>query len=56
MNEIQTKKISASAGLRNLLVHHYVKIDLEKLYKDLKLGISNYEKYCQYIKKFIDIK
>lgn len=47
------KRISASAGLRNLLVHHYVKVDLQKLYKDLKSGINDYEKYCTYIKKFI---
>lgn len=46
-------KIAGSAGLRNLLIHHYEEVDLQKLYKDLSRGIKDYEKYCHYIEKFI---
>lgn len=49
-------KIAGSAGLRNLLIHHYEEVDIKKLYKDLTAGIKDYEKYCYYIEKFIQKK
>lgn len=48
------RKIAGSAGLRNLLVHHYEEIDIDKLYRDLKNGIKDYQQYCHYIEKFVE--
>ena len=48
------KNIADSAGLRNLLIHHYDKFDLDRFYDNLKEGIIDYEKYIDDIYKFIE--
>lgn len=48
------RRIAGSAGLRNILVHHYEEIDIDKLYSDLKNGIKDYQQYCHYIEKFVE--
>ena len=47
-------KIADSAGLRNLLVHHYDEIDLDRFYNGLKGGIEDYQDYVKEINKNLE--
>jgi len=47
------EKISKSAGLRNMLVHEYDKIDPQIVYSSVADTLSAYTKYCEYILKYI---
>ncbi|MBU1290539.1 DUF86 domain-containing protein [bacterium] len=40
------------AGLRNILIHEYINIDWEEIYKNL-LGIEQFYKFMNYIKKWL---
>ena len=48
------RRIADSAGLRNLLVHHYDEIDLDHFYLGLKPGIADYWRYAQEIFKYVE--
>lgn len=48
-------EISKSAGLRNILVHNYHKLDEEIFYHSIKNCLTDYTKYCDYILKFINL-
>ena len=47
-------KIKGSAGMRNILVHEYLDIDDEKVYKILPTAISDYKEYIRQVDKFLD--
>lgn len=49
-----SKRISDSAGLRNLLVHNYDDVDLDRIFDGLKDGIKDYEDYTESILRFIN--
>lgn len=40
-------------GFRNLLVHDYIKLDLNKVYNNLIKGIPLFKQYAKYIAKYI---
>lgn len=50
------EKISASAGLRNALIHDYDDVKIEDVYYSINDALKQYKKYCDYILKFIDKK
>ena len=50
------KKFSPVAGLRNIVVHDYEKIDVEKLIDDIKSGIDQFGEYAVHIDNFIKKK
>lgn len=50
------EKISASAGLRNALIHDYDDVRIEDVYHSISDALKQYKKYCDYILKFIDKK
>lgn len=43
------ERISNSAGLRNILVHEYTKLDEKKFYNSIKDCYKDYTQYCRYI-------
>lgn len=47
------KRIANSAGLRNLLVHDYDVVDLDRLYSGLRSGISDYRTYVRQINAYL---
>lgn len=47
------KEISNSAGLRNILVHEYQKLDEKKFYDSIKDCYKDYTKYCRYILDYL---
>lgn len=51
-----SKKFADSAGFRNILVHHYNKIDVEKVYDYLNNRLNDFNKFIKYIAKFYEKK
>lgn len=47
-------RIADSAGLRNIIVHHYDEIDLDRFYDGLKGGIKDYQDYAKAINKYLE--
>lgn len=43
------ERISNSAGLRNILVHDYAKLDEKKFYNSIRDCFKDYTRYCRYI-------
>jgi len=50
------KKIKGMPGLRNILVHEYGIIDIDKIYEILQKNLSDFENFIFYIKKYLDKK
>lgn len=49
-----SKKFAPVAGLRNILVHEYAKVDIHKLYQHLKNDLEDFDTYARYIVKFTE--
>lgn len=47
-------KIAPSVGLRNLIVHKYGKVDIEKMIYDVKNEISDYLEFSKLIDAFLN--
>lgn len=48
------KQISPSAGLRNILVHEYDEIKVDKIYQSAEEALIQYAKYCNFILEFLN--
>lgn len=48
------KSIRGMAGLRNLLVHEYARLDLTKIYSILQSNLSDFHRYMEHIKKYLE--
>lgn len=55
INAKLTKNLIASIGLRNMLIHEYVKIDIERLYGYLEF-IEDFSDFVKAISENIDMK
>lgn len=47
-------KIKGSAGMRNIIVHEYMDIDDEKIYKTIPLALTDYKEYIKQVDLFLD--
>jgi len=47
------EEISKSAGLRNILVHQYRKLDEKIFYNSIKDCLKQYTRYCRYILEYL---
>jgi uncharacterized protein YutE (UPF0331/DUF86 family) len=47
------EKLAPAAGFRNILVHLYMNIDLEKLYSHLQNDIDDLELFAEYIARYL---
>ncbi len=47
------KKISGMAGLRNLLVHEYRRLDLRKIHSHLKRDLGDIERFVKHIRAYL---
>jgi uncharacterized protein YutE (UPF0331/DUF86 family) len=50
------KKISGMAGLRNLLVHEYRRLDLRRIHSHLKKDLSDIERFVMHIRAYLQKK
>ncbi len=49
-------KIEPFAGFRNLLIHMYAKVDLDRLYGNLQNGVEDMELFLEYIARYLTEK
>lgn len=48
------ERIKHSGGMRNILVHEYMDVDDEKVYKTIPVAIRDYKEYIKQVVEFID--
>jgi len=46
-------RIAPVVGLRNMIVHKYGKVDQKKFVNELRKGFQDFEKYIQYLQKWM---
>ena len=46
-------KFAPAAGLRNILVHQYGEIDIEKLYLHLKADVGDFDFFARHIAAYV---
>ena len=51
-----SEKIQSMAGLRNILVHEYLRVDASKLYNHLQKGLGDFTEYMYHIQKYLEEK
>jgi len=51
-----SKHFSSVAGFRNILVHEYAKVNINKLYEHLRNDLKDFDFYIRHIVKFIELK
>ncbi|PIS31182.1 hypothetical protein COT42_01720, partial [Candidatus Saganbacteria bacterium CG08_land_8_20_14_0_20_45_16] len=47
-------RIKGSGGMRNVIVHEYMDIDDDKIYKTLPLALSDYKEYINQVDEYLD--
>lgn len=47
-------RLKGSGGMRNILVHEYMEINDEKVYRSLPLAIKDFKQYIKEVEKFIE--
>lgn len=47
------KKFAPAAGFRNILVHHYAEVDLNKLYKHLQKDLRDFDTFARHIARYL---
>jgi uncharacterized protein YutE (UPF0331/DUF86 family) len=48
------ERLKGSGGMRNILVHEYMEIDDEKVYKVIPFAIKDYKEYIKQVEAFIE--
>lgn len=51
--EAFARKIEPAAGFRNVLVHMYAKVELDRLYENLQNGVEDMELFTGYVAQFL---
>ncbi len=49
-----TAKIRGMAGFRNLLIHEYTKVDLERVYEVLQTRLEDFKEFSCHIRDYLD--
>lgn len=47
-------RIKGAGGMRNIIVHEYMDIDDEKVYKTLPIAVSDFKEYIKQVDDFLD--
>lgn len=47
-------RLKGSGGMRNILVHEYLDIDDEKVYKALPIALSDFKEYIRQVDNFLE--
>ena len=47
------EKFAPAAGFRNILVHHYAEIDLDKLYQHLQNDLNDFNIFAKHVAKYL---
>jgi uncharacterized protein YutE (UPF0331/DUF86 family) len=47
-------RIKGSGGMRNIIVHEYMDIDDEKVFKTLPIALADYKEYIRQVDQYLD--
>ncbi len=50
------EKFAPAAGFRNILVHHYTEVDLNKMYRFLQDGLKDFDIFARHVARFLKKK
>ena len=51
-----SERIQGMAGLRNILIHQYLRVDVAKLYDHLKNRLADFTEFMSYIQQYLGKK
>jgi uncharacterized protein YutE (UPF0331/DUF86 family) len=54
--EAFARKIEPAVGFRNVLVHMYAKVEMDRLYENLQNSVEDMEVFIEYIARFLTEK
>ena len=49
-----SEKIQGMAGLRNILIHEYLRVDVSKIYDLLKKRMGDFTEFMSYVQSYLD--
>lgn len=51
-----SKKIQGMAGLRNVLIHEYLRVDVERVHDFMKNRLGDFTEFMSYVQRYLDKK
>lgn len=49
-----SEKFAPAAGFRNILVHGYAEVDVEKLYEFLQNNLEDFDEFSKHVAKYLE--
>jgi uncharacterized protein YutE (UPF0331/DUF86 family) len=54
MPEEFARQFSGLAGFRNVLIHEYAKVDASEVYRNLRDGLVDFDRFAEYVRLFLE--
>lgn len=54
MPEDFAQRFSHLAGFRNVLIHEYAKVDPSGVYRNLREGLADFDRFAEYVRLFLE--
>ncbi|HWT78332.1 MAG TPA: DUF86 domain-containing protein [Candidatus Acidoferrum sp.] len=54
MPEDFARRFSHLAGFRNVLIHEYAKVDPSEVYRNLRDGLADFDRFAEYVRFFLE--
>jgi uncharacterized protein YutE (UPF0331/DUF86 family) len=48
------QRFSGLAGFRNILIHEYAKVDPSEVYRNLRDGLVDFDRFAEYVRVFLE--
>lgn len=48
------RRFSGLAGFRNVLIHEYAKVDASEVYRNLRDGLADFDRFAEYVRLFLE--
>jgi len=54
MPEDFARRFSGLAGFRNVLIHEYARVDASEVYRNLRDGLADLDRFAEYVRLFLE--
>ncbi len=54
MPEDFARRFSGLAGFRNILIHEYAKVEASEVYRNLRDGLADFDRFAEYVRLFLE--
>ncbi len=54
MPEDFARRFSGLAGFRNVLIHEYAKVDVSEVYRSLREGLADFDRFAEYVCLYLE--